>query len=516
MAGADVIIIGSGPAGVSAAWPLVEAGVRVLMLDASDGRALPLPPPRETPAEWRRAPDRWRHELGADGPFLNAARSPKFATPLAQATLSGFAEAADLVTRNYVAVGSLVSGGLSRIWGALAAEFSAEDLLLWGEAGTDMAAAYARVKARVGVSTPPLLTSPVEQMLQAHERRGQDAAFALCPAHNAVLASPRGIRGACNACGLCLQGCGRGSIYHGAQEVIELSRHKNFAYRPGVYVTRLTSSEGAHVVEAWRDGEAIRFTAAAIVLAAGTLMTTKLVLRRLGLTGRPVRIESNPVGGTAFLVPRLVGRAMPERSFGLGQLFYTLQHEAGVEAAGVFYGADTLPLSSIADRLPVTRPAALRIARALVPALVLATGYLPGRFSDNHLIVEEDGADGRMIIEGRHTGESDKMLRQTFRLLAKQARKLGGWQLPGATHLLEPGSDAHPAATLPMGGQAPAATDFNGEIVGLPGVYVADGASLPTLSARHPTLTIMANADRIGRHLTQRMIRHVEVNTHAF
>ncbi len=515
MGGTGVIIIGSGPAGVSAAWPLVEAGVRVLMLDASDNRTLPVPPPQNMNAEWRRNPDRWRHELGTDGPLASAVRSPKFATPLAQAALSGFADAAGLSTQNYFAVGSLASGGLSRIWGALAAEYSADDLTPWGEARADMAAAYARVKAQAGVSAPPVLTTPIAQMLRAHEKCGDDAAFTLKRASNAVLSSRSGDREACNACGLCLLGCGRGSIYHGAQEVLELSRHRNFTYCTGVRVTRLSGGDGAHVVEGWRDGEAVRFSADAIVLAAGTLMTTKLVLRRLGLTRCPVRLESNPVGGTAFVVPRLIGRALPERSFGLGQLFYTLHPGAEAEAAGVFYGADTLPLSSIADRLPSTRPAALRIARALMPAIVLATGYLPGRFSDNRLTVEEDGAEGRIVIEGNRITESDRLLRRTFKMLAGRVRKLGGWQLPGATHLLEPGSDAHPAATLPMGGNGPAATDLQGELVSLPGLYVADGASLPLLSARHPTLTIMANASRIGQRLAQRMTNRARIATYA-
>ena len=40
-----------------------------------------------------------------------------------------------------------------------------------------------------------------------------------------------------------------------------------------------------------------------------------------------------------------------------------------------------------------------------------------------------------------------------------------------------------------------------GEIVGLPGVYAVDGSSLPVLSERSHTLTIMANADRIARHV---------------
>jgi choline dehydrogenase-like flavoprotein len=38
-------------------------------------------------------------------------------------------------------------------------------------------------------------------------------------------------------------------------------------------------------------------------------------------------------------------------------------------------------------------------------------------------------------------------------------------------------------------------------VAGLPGVHVVDGAALSDLPARHCTLTIMANADRIARLL---------------
>lgn len=41
-------------------------------------------------------------------------------------------------------------------------------------------------------------------------------------------------------------------------------------------------------------------------------------------------------------------------------------------------------------------------------------------------------------------------------------------------------------------------TSTQGEVKGLNGVYVVDGACLPTLSEKPHTLTIMANADRIG------------------
>jgi len=64
-----------------------------------------------------------------------------------------------------------------------------------------------------------------------------------------------------------------------------------------------------------------------------------------------------------------------------------------------------------------------------------------------------------------------------------------------------PGTDAHFAGTLPMGGTGANGTNALGELKGLEGLHVVDGAVLPSLPSKHATLTIMANADRIGRAL---------------
>ena len=56
------------------------------------------------------------------------------------------------------------------------------------------------------------------------------------------------------------------------------------------------------------------------------------------------------------------------------------------------------------------------------------------------------------------------------------------------------------------GGGGAIATTVLGELIRAPGLYVVDGAALPSLPASHPTLTIMANADRIGRALARRLL----------
>lgn len=507
---ADVIVIGSGPAGVSAAWPLVRSGVRVLMLDASDA-PLPVRADHKDLAALRTDPARWKTELGPTGPIADAGVSPKLSTPLARAALADFTQAAGVTAQGYMALGSHAAGGLSRIWGALAARYSETDLAAFAGSAAEIDLAYARVAERIGVSGGQSLDDadmgslapPVAHFAGKHRRLDKPSAFRLVTAPNAVLAEAREDRLGCNACGLCLHGCNRESIYHSALELPALRRFGNFSHKSGVVVQRLSFDEGGQIVEARTGGELVHFRAPVVILAAGTLATTSLALRRIGLTGVSVRLENNPVGGMAFVVPHLVGRALPSGGFGLGQLFYTLDIAPGVEAAGVFYGADALPLAPVADRLPFTRPYALRVARALAPALVLATTYLPGRFSDNRITVDDDGAAGRIRITGGQSSEAERLLSQSFAELARLARRRGMWAIPGSRQRLLPGADAHPTGTLPMDGTGPARTNANGELDGAPGVFVADGAALPLLSARHPTMTVMANADRIGRALAR-------------
>ena len=54
-----------------------------------------------------------------------------------------------------------------------------------------------------------------------------------------------------------------------------------------------------------------------------------------------------------------------------------------------------------------------------------------------------------------------------------------------------------------MGARQEGGTSSLGELNGVPGIHVVDGAALPSLSAKYPTLTIMANAARIGHALAR-------------
>lgn len=64
------------------------------------------------------------------------------------------------------------------------------------------------------------------------------------------------------------------------------------------------------------------------------------------------------------------------------------------------------------------------------------------------------------------------------------------------------GSSIHYGGCFPMSATSkPLTTTPDGELRDAPGVYIVDGAALPHLPAKGLTLTIMANANRIGSQI---------------
>lgn len=530
-ADADVVVVGSGPAGVSAAWPLVEAGFFVVMVDAA---AFHLPTaPQQDVASFRRSGEGWRHAFGDDlaGLALDGDQSPKFATRIGLAVLANDLSPPPIHATNFVAVRSIGQGGLSAIWGAFASTFDDCDLRDFPLSASDLAASYERVAGRLGLSGAdddlgsfhggglPLQRatwiSPIaRRLLDRYRELPSSDSFRLGIARNAVATEAMPGREACNRCGLCLYGCARGAIYNAAGDLDRLRNRPNFKYLDHSHVMRLlkTAKAGA-AVEIGIGAHRTVMRGRALVLGAGTLNSTSLILGLYSAFGRPVRLLTNPVAASAFLMPSELGRPLPDGGFSLGQLSYRLPlNVAEGYATGVIYTADTLPFSSLAQKIPLSRPAALRVARAMAPAVLLATLYLPGRFSRNQLTLDRDSSgQPQTLIEGQTTDEAHRLLRGGMRQLARSMRKLGALALPGSFSTTRPGTDAHLAGTLPMAESGgPLTCTPNCEVRPWQDIFVVDGSCLPALPAKHPTFTIMANADRVARTVATRLAHPTE------
>ena len=153
-ASSQIIIVGSGPAGVSAAFPLVTRGISVLMLDAgcSDGPTHLLPS-QSNLRDLRQNPKHWKTLIGERFQRLEdpAVSSSKFRIPAYSRLLSDFASHSNIHTGRFVAIGALAKGGLSNMWGASVSMFDDRDLADFPISQSDLLASYRSVSRRIGM-----------------------------------------------------------------------------------------------------------------------------------------------------------------------------------------------------------------------------------------------------------------------------------------------------------------------------------------------------------------------------
>ena len=138
----DVVVIGSGPAGVSAAYELLAAGRRVTLLEAG---AEPHAAGGVVPSAMRMKDRLCRSAPGTHHPSCERRWPRACSVTTTPRTLSQ--------TDDFELMGSLAVGGLSNVWGAGVAEWT-DEFDEWPEDARSTRDWYPRIADRMGVSGP--------------------------------------------------------------------------------------------------------------------------------------------------------------------------------------------------------------------------------------------------------------------------------------------------------------------------------------------------------------------------
>lgn len=514
----DVIIVGSGPAGVSAAFPLIQAGLRVLMVDG--GKEPEVSPPKIDFLSARVTDnDQWKWMLGDDFHALKMrdALSPKFRVPSQAYAFEGFSVSNQIEGKDFIAVGSMAKGGLSNAWGCGVARLSLEELALFPFPSSDILESYSKVSHRVGISgrsdddmadyfgldefaQPPI---PMDQLhtflsLRYENKRIKliNQGFKLGRSRVAALSVNNIDRHACNLSGNCLFGCSRKSLYSAVYDLPTLQKYANFNELSGFIVDGLIKESDFWTVtgKVVRSGDRQSVSARKIILAAGTLATTKIVLSGLNIR-HSVRMLSNPTAAFLLWIPRLLG-INRESGFGLGQFSFVMNLRNKINAFGSTFSTTGIPISEFVRHLPMFRPYGIDLLRELLSSCLVGNVFLPGNLSKAEVRLN---VDDTLLVSGCYSDDVNTLMNESRKKLLRAYWSIGALLLPGSFKVGTPGGDIHYSGTLPMREKPEIGeTTSIGEIKGMDGVYVVDGACLPTLTEKSHTLTIMANADRIG------------------
>ena len=202
------------------------------------------------------------------------------------------------------------------------------------------------------------------------------------------------------------------------------------------------------------------------------------------------------------LVTKALGSTR-EPAFGLGQLSFAIELQYSVSGFGSLFNTTGIPVAEFVRYMPLRKRYGIDLLKALLSSCVVGNLFLPGKLSTAMLSLR---ADGSLSVEGGFRKEVAGLMRLAEQRLRKAFWKLGALLLPMSFTVGKPGGDIHYTCSLPMRARPDyGETNAFGELFGLDNVYIVDGASLTDHSEKSHTLTIMANADRIGRRLVMNL-----------
>jgi choline dehydrogenase-like flavoprotein len=475
---ADVVIVGSGPAGAAAARALAQAGVGVLVVE--EGHHLR---PADFPASGARAMAALYRDMGTSLALGN----------LPMPYLQGRAV-----------------GGTSVVNGAICWRFPLEVLAAWAADDPPLADALApaaiaaieeRLEARLGVAPTAPDVAGAKNLLMA---RGADAlGVAHRPIHRNVVG--------CVGAGRCLQGCPHGAKLSMERSLLPDAVAAGARILAGLRVDRVVVERGRAVAVVGRaaGGGRFRLRARHAVVLAASAIQTPCLLRASGITHGPV--------GDGFMAHpgvSVTGRFPAPVTSWRGA---TQGHEVtGHRGEGIKLEALGFDHALLASRLPgVGAERARRLAELDRYAVWGAAIRARARGKVRPLF----GRRGRPLVRYSLTPDDVRTTRRAVRLLADTLFAAGADEVylgvPGLPPVIHDRADAarvegegplDPAAytmsmthlfgTARMGAdpaRAVVRADFRHHVVD--GLYVADSSVFPTNLGVNPQLPIMAVAE---------------------
>jgi len=202
----------------------------------------------------------------------------------------------------------------------------------------------------------------------------------------------------------------------------------------------------------------------------------------------------------------MLGREPRDRRYSLGQLTAIVRLPGRILQAQVFSYRSLLTFKLMKE-LPLGYRESLRLLRLLVPNFAILGIHHEDRPSPGKRCVLRRGEGGgrdRLEIEYRPTEEETRTNIADERIVLRFFRRLGC--IPLRTMRPGHGASLHYAGTFPITAEDRDLTcDRESRLRGTRAVHLADGSIFPWIPPKGLTFNLMANADRVGSLLAERL-----------
>jgi len=490
------IVVGSGPAGVAAAKALLANNKKVLMIDV--GRDLP-GKKKKIAESLKRLPVReWKYACTNK----SVLRKLKFDSNYSYET-PGFPMRSTYAKVN----ASFAKGGFSTVWGAAVLPYEQQEMRDWPKIRLEPY--YKKVFEFMPLSGThddlakrfPLYAEPQElassiqaNKLLTHWKNRKQAltksGFVFGRSRLAVQAYPKKEENGCVYCGLCMTGCPNNIIYSSATTVEELKKNKNFTYRPGVFVQRVSEAKSRVRIHAISRGKNILITGKKVFLAAGVYSSTAIMLRSKKLA------KATAKDSQYIIIPGLMTtRGRKDRQHALSQLFLELKDKKLGNVHLQVYTFSDLVERGIASKLGPLFKMLKPLLRPFVERIVVIQAFLHSDISSSLEIQLQ--SNGIQV-----TGKGAPRKRLSW-LLLRHAKKLGVLPLLPFVEYGLPGQGNHSGGSFPMSDKPGSQESDTLGRCGFENVHIVDSSIMSSIAATTITLTEMANAYRIAHEASK-------------
>lgn len=512
-----VCIVGSGPAGVSAAVALLKNGHEVLMLDYGNDISEKGISAIKNLAENDKK--QWSESM------IDAIKYPihkKMENKLAFGENYPYRDGLKLLNIHLKNCGfypSLATGGLSNVWGAAVMPYIEKDIKDWPISIKDLTPYYEEINSILNISLcgddfihDDLIDEyPYFNNLNDSNKRkisGQLKHFRSLLKENQDFLNSKGIKpgfsrnalnaGLCVECGLCMWGCPLDLIYNSKHTLTNLKSNPLFKYLDGKLVKSFSESgeEKVNVLAIDKhSSKEEKFEVNKLFLACGVLPTAKIVLKSLKHYS-PIKIKQS----THFLFPLvnfdIKGEYVNQKkSATLSEMFIEINND-DVSANTIHlqvYPYNDMMLDALKNKLGMLYKPFSSIIHYLLNKTIIIQGFIHSNDSENIHI--ELSKNDTLTVTGEKQNQNQR--------IKKIIQFFKNYGLVPTYEISIPGRSFHCGGSFPMTSNGKSSlnsisTNTMGLLQNTNNVHIVDASIFPSIPAQTITYTVMANAYRIG------------------
>lgn len=458
----DVIIVGSGPAGVHAAYPLVKAGLKVAIIDGG--------------LDSRKQDNRLNAFLGT------TFKETSNAYNLVKKSSYVFNKTYQLlkIRSKIEIIQSLAKGGLAQHWHGICDFFSKEELERIGLPANEILKEYVEVSRLIRLK----LNSSLDHNAKLLLKSALNNPFLKSTVYSVPIAFP----------------------YYTSSRIEYLKRFKNFTYIGNQLVYEVKDKKKYVEIQSFSIDKSIKLLTNAkfLILAAGSINTTRILMRSLNLFNYKTTFLTKSHYLTACVYTRALMKKNNSDKPSLGQLVISSQEtNQGLDAFFVqLYKFNTRAIHKVLKYIPLPKFMAFPLLSFFSPSLMIADVRFPAFESKNKFcrLIKKSSGEDVLEIFFKESVQEIRNHKNEFIKITQQLRSLGLFPIKTTKDF----TTSHYAGGVPYKSKkSKLSVDINGKLHQAKGIYIADAATWRALPAKAPTLTIMANASRVGKKVLE-------------